>query len=88
LARQARIESIVTRSISRHLTERMHDHYSTVAADEQRESIAKVIDLFGGGQPKVGSKAGLGAVVLPVVLRAPRLVRPMKKPADAERLTG
>lgn len=46
LARAAEIESIVTRSISGHLTERMQEHYSTVNADEQRTSIAKVIDLM------------------------------------------
>jgi hypothetical protein len=46
LARHAKIEAIVTRSISGHLTERMQDHYSTVASDEQRTSIAKVIELF------------------------------------------
>ena len=46
LARHARVESIVTRSISGHLTERMQDHYSTVASDEQQASVAKVIDLF------------------------------------------
>ncbi|MGD8860465.1 MAG: hypothetical protein PVI30_10685, partial [Myxococcales bacterium] len=43
---RARIESIVTRSISGHLTERMQDHYSTVDAEEQRSSIARVIGLF------------------------------------------
>ena len=46
LARHAKIESLITRSISGHLTERMQDHYSTVQSDEQRTSIAKVIDLF------------------------------------------
>jgi integrase len=46
LARAAAIESIVTRSISGHLTERMQHHYSTVAPAEQRESIARVIHLF------------------------------------------
>ena len=46
LARTAEIESIVTRSISGHLTERMQEHYSTVNPDEQRASIAKVIDLM------------------------------------------
>jgi ribosomal protein S2 len=39
IARHARVESIVTRSISGHLTERMQDHYSTVASDEQREVL-------------------------------------------------
>jgi integrase len=46
LCRAAAIESVVTRSISGHLTERMQDHYSTVNPDEQRASIARVIDLM------------------------------------------
>jgi hypothetical protein len=67
LARHAKIESIVTRSISGHLTERMQDHYSTVASQEQRQSIAKVIDLFAsrsenpGGAPGAASGAPGGA---------------------------
>jgi hypothetical protein len=47
LARAAKVEALVTRSISGHLTERMQHHYSTVRPDEQRESIARVIELFG-----------------------------------------
>jgi hypothetical protein len=43
LARAARVEAIVTRSISGHLTERMQHQYSTVRPDEQRQSIARVI---------------------------------------------
>jgi integrase len=46
LARAAKVEAIVTRSISGHLTERMQHHYSTVRPDEQRESIARVVELF------------------------------------------
>jgi len=66
LARHARVESIVTRSISGHLTERMQDHYSTVASDEQRDGIARVINLFGetpkaGGAPSGAPLAGGGA---------------------------
>jgi integrase len=45
LMRAAKTEAIVTRSISGHATSRMHEHYSTVAPVEQRESIGKVIDL-------------------------------------------
>jgi hypothetical protein len=41
----ARVDALVTRSISGHLTERMQHHYSTVNADEQRQGIAKVIEL-------------------------------------------
>ena len=39
-------ESVVTRSISGHLTEQMQLHYSTVNPDEQRRSIGKVIDVM------------------------------------------
>ncbi len=46
LARAAKVEAIVTRSISGHLTERMQHHYSTVRPDEQRESIGRVVDLM------------------------------------------
>lgn len=46
LARGAKIEAVITRSISGHLTEKMQHHYSTVNADEQRTCIAKVIDLM------------------------------------------
>jgi hypothetical protein len=46
LARAASIEAIVTRSISGHLTERMHEHYSTVRGPEQREGIARVLHLM------------------------------------------
>jgi hypothetical protein len=45
LARTARVDALVTRSISGHLTESMQHHYSTVNADEQRSGIAKVIEL-------------------------------------------
>lgn len=65
LARRAQVESIVTRSISGHLTEQMQHHYSTVSSVEQRESIAKVIDLFGtargaaqGDQAASGTQGG------------------------------
>jgi len=45
LARVAHVESLVTKSISGHKTDRMKDHYSTVSADEQRESIGRVLHL-------------------------------------------
>jgi integrase len=45
LARAAQVEGLVTRSISGHLTEQMQHHYSTVAPEEQRAGIAKVLRL-------------------------------------------
>jgi integrase len=57
LARAAKVEALVTRSISGHLTERMQHHYSTVRPDEQRASIAKVIGLFRSIRQDAGSSA-------------------------------
>jgi integrase len=45
LARAAQVQDVVTRSTSGHLTEGMQRHYSTVTGDEQRQALAKVIDL-------------------------------------------
>ncbi len=47
LARTAEVKDIVTRSISGHATEDMQQHYSTVAPDEMRSGLAKVISLGG-----------------------------------------
>jgi len=47
-------ESIVTRSISGHLTERMQHHYSTLNADKQRSSIGRVIDLMAVRSERAG----------------------------------
>jgi integrase len=49
LARAAKVESLVTKSISGHVTDRMREHYSTVHPVEQRESIGAVLRLVKGG---------------------------------------
>lgn len=73
LARAASIEAIVTRSISGHLTEDMQNHYSTVRGPEQREGIARVVDLMKGRNDGAGG-ASSGAQVPEVVLpRAPEV---------------
>lgn len=54
LARAAGVIDLVTRSISGHSTEQMQHHYSTVSAEEQRSSIAKVIRLFDSSGPLPG----------------------------------
>jgi integrase len=62
LARAAQVQDVVTRSISGHLTEGMQRHYSTVSGDEQRQALAKVIDLTrlqaSRGQPLRGGEHG------------------------------
>lgn len=45
LCRAAKVDAVVTKSIAGHLTEGMRIHYSTAQANEQREALAKVIDL-------------------------------------------
>ena len=47
LMRLAKVEALVTKSISGHQTDRMREHYSTVSPDEQRRSIRNVVNLFG-----------------------------------------
>jgi integrase len=67
VARAAQVEPLVTKSISGHLTERMREHYSTVTAAEQRESIGRVVQLFGprsttpGGAPSGAPDPSSGA---------------------------
>src|ERR1700722_3549252 len=55
LMRLAKVEAIVTKSISGHQTDRMREHYSTVTPDEQRESIGNVIRLVRRPPSGVGS---------------------------------
>ena len=68
LPRVAQVNDVVTRSISGHLTSRMQDHYSTPAAEEKREGIARVIELArhrpalaSAADPKGVPRAGGGA---------------------------
>lgn len=43
LARRAKLESLVIKSVSGHLTDKMKEHYSTVGDEEQREGIGRVL---------------------------------------------
>jgi integrase len=58
LMRLAKVEAVVTKSISGHQTDRMREHYSTVTLDEQRRSIGNVVQLF--VPPKSGEGGGEG----------------------------
>lgn len=51
LCRAAQVGDIVTRSISGHATQAMQARYSSVAADEQRDALGKVVSLFGRPGP-------------------------------------
>ena len=45
LTRRAGVDSVVIRSLTGHVTERMREHYSTVALDEKRTAMASVVKL-------------------------------------------
>jgi integrase len=45
LARRARVDGVVTRSLTGHVTEKMRLHYSTVGMDEKRAAVTAVADL-------------------------------------------
>ena len=62
LARAAQVKDIVTRAISGHATETMQHHYSTVAADEKKRAIAKVIELSGARKALAGGPRAPGGM--------------------------
>jgi hypothetical protein len=62
LARAAEVKDIVTRAISGHATETMQHHYSTVAAEEKKLAIAKVIELAGVRGTLAGGPSGRGGM--------------------------
>jgi integrase len=47
LARAANVHDFVTRAISGHRTEEMHEHYSTVPANEMRKGLAQIVSIAG-----------------------------------------
>jgi integrase len=59
LARAAKVESLVTKSISGHQTDRMKDLYSTVSNLEKRDCISRVLGLMQQGEHP-GSSGGEG----------------------------
>jgi integrase len=72
LARAAEVKDIVTRAISGHATETMQHHYSTVAADEKKLAIAKVIELAGVRQALTEGSSPRGGVHGPGSRKAAR----------------
>ncbi len=53
LARRARVDGVVTRALTGHVTEKMRIHYSTVGMDEKRRADKKV-----GTTPAARDKSG------------------------------
>ena len=46
LSRRARVDPVVTRSLTGHVTMKMHMHYSSVALDEKRAAVAAIAALI------------------------------------------
>lgn len=62
LARRAGADGIVIRSLTGHVTEKMREHYSTVALDEKRQTAADVVQLVGASPaPSPQSPASEGS---------------------------
>ncbi len=72
LARSARVDDVVTRSISGHATEQMQRHYSTVSEVEQAEGLAKVLRMmdFRDRQTSVGASVGASPSEAPGTTKA------------------
>jgi hypothetical protein len=58
LARAAEVRDVVTRAVSGHVTEAMQRHYSTVAPDEMRQGLAKVVSLAGFKEAMESARSG------------------------------
>jgi hypothetical protein len=56
LARRARVDGVVTRSLTNHVTEKMHLHYSTVGIDEKRTAVAAIAQLVHPLGDRVGDR--------------------------------
>jgi integrase len=65
LLRRAGVSQVVSMALSGHLTERMHEHYSTVSGEEMRQSIAKVVQVAGLQVPLAGKSGGESGVLSP-----------------------
>jgi integrase len=48
LARRAGVDAITTRSLTGHVTERMHEHYSTVDLSEKRAAVGADLRVLDG----------------------------------------
>jgi integrase len=51
LSRRAKVDPVVTQSLTGHVTMKMHLHYSSVALDEKRAAVAAIAALIRGGDP-------------------------------------
>src|SRR4029077_8010340 len=54
LARRARVDSVVTRALTGHVTEKMRIHYSSVGMDEKRSAVVAIAALVQAGGDRSG----------------------------------
>jgi integrase len=56
LARKAKVDAVVTKALTGHVTEKMREHYSSVDLEEKRAAVSavgKLVPILGGKSPKV-----------------------------------
>ena len=58
LTRRVGVDAVVIRSMTGHVTERMRDHYSSVAIEEKRSAVAGVVQLVARGSGDAGGDGG------------------------------
>jgi integrase len=73
LSRRAKVDPVVTQSLTGHVTMKMHMHYSSVALDEKRAAVAAIASLVRGGDPG-GDRRSIGGAAQQASTIARRLL--------------
>jgi integrase len=58
LVRRAKVDAVVRRALTGHVTEQMQRHYSSVGLDEKRTALATVHSMVSISRPEVGPLVG------------------------------
>jgi integrase len=62
MLRRAKVDPVIAKALTGHVTEQMREHYSTVGLDEKRAAVASVLRLLPGGESAdKGADAGTPA---------------------------
>ena len=59
MLRRAKVDPVIAKALTGHVTEQMREHYSTVGLDEKRAAVASVLRLLPGGE-SADNGAGAG----------------------------
>lgn len=59
LTRRAKVDAVVTKALTGHVTEKMRENYSSVDLEEKRAAVSavgKLVPILGGKRPKVRTR--------------------------------